>query len=73
MCGLVWDVPDSLAKMLAQIWHVVQCMSKSIFVLEQKKSIINFDMNLLRDNVSKVCDLLVRLGDSPSRLHPHQI
>lgn len=52
------DAPESLASMLEQIWEAVRCISKSVFALEQKVSIINFDMELMRENLKKTCDLM---------------
>ena len=43
--------------MVAQIWQAVQCILKSKFALEHKLFIINFDMDLMRKNLNKVCDL----------------
>lgn len=44
----------------------MQGISKTIAALEQKVSIINFDMELLKANLSKVCDVFSLMENAPS-------
>lgn len=55
--GSLEDAVGHVAKTVAQIWQAVQCISKAIFALEQKVSIMNFDMEFMIDNLKKVCAL----------------
>lgn len=56
--------------MVRQIWEAMQCISKSVAALEQKISIINFDMELMKGNVSKACDLFSLMENAPSASLP---